>query len=235
MDQRYSFSSTRVALVALRKAYPDSKEFEKEYQSRRPEWVKIDTAQEPTEKQMEKFMKWEDVLEFRETYKDQMSEEEYFLLCLYTMWEPVRADYTPMKVVNRKPKVLEDGINYLVVNKSSISCLFHSYKTAKTYGDVIRKMPKPLERVTREWLQNHPGTYLLQGENGNPYQAQRLSSAVVRPFQRILEGNVGITMLRHSYSSFMNRGAPPLAAMKKTANGMLHSVMTNQAYRFLEA
>jgi hypothetical protein len=233
MDARYSVSSTRVALVGLRKEYPACKEFETEFQKRRPTWTKIDTAQEPTERQEAKFAKWEDILTFRDTYRDQMSEDEYFLLCLYTMWPPVRADYTPMKVVARKPRVLEDGVNYLLLRKKSVAVLFHSYKTSKKYGDILRRMPKPLERVTRAWIQNHPGTYLFQDADGTPWQPQRLGSTVRRPFQRIHGMDTGITMIRHAYSTFVNRGMPALSELQKRSAGMLHSMATNQTYRFL--
>ena len=163
-----------------------------------------------------------------------MSEEEYFALCLYTMWEPVRTDYTPMKIVTRKPKKLEDGMNYIIVYKKYISVVFHSYKTSKTYGDVTRRMPKDLERVTRQWLLTHPGTYLFQDEDGKPWTEQRLGATVRRPFQRIHDMDTGISMIRHAYATYMNRGAPPLQQMTKTANRMMHSVTTNHAYRFLE-
>jgi hypothetical protein len=234
MDARYSMSSTRVALVGLRKEYPGCKLFETEFQKRRPTWTKIDTAQEPTARQADKFAKWEDILEFRDAYRAEMTDEEYFLLCLYTMWAPVRADYTPMKIVDRKPRILEDGMNYLLVRKKSVAVLFHAYKTASKYGDVLRKMPKPLERVTRAWIQNHPGTYLFQDADGSPWQPQRLGSTVRRPFQRIHGMDTGITMLRHAYSTFVNRGMPTLSELHKRSSGMLHSVTTNQSYRFLD-
>jgi hypothetical protein len=234
MDARYSVSSTRVALVGLRKEYPACKEFETEFQKRRPTWTKLDTAQEPTERQEEKYVKWEDILEFRDSYRDQMSEEEYFLLCLYTMWAPVRADYTPMKIVERKPRVLEEGMNYLLLRKKSVAVLFHSYKTASKYGDVLRKMPKPLERITRDWIQKHPGTYLFQDADGTAWQPQRLGATVRRPFQRIHKMDTGIGMLRHSYATHINKGMPTLSELHKRSSGMLHSIAMNQTYRFLD-
>ena len=51
MDARYSFSSTRVALSALRKEYPECKEFLEEIKKRGPQWKELDESQEPTEAQ----------------------------------------------------------------------------------------------------------------------------------------------------------------------------------------
>jgi hypothetical protein len=234
MDNRYSHSSTRVALSALRKLYPNCAAFEKEMKKRQPGFLKLDESQEPTQKQRDKFMSWDALKDFREQYKDDMSDEEYFALCLYTMWEPARVDYTPMKVVSRKPRKLEEGMNYMVVGKSSITTIFHAYKTHWKYGDVVRKMPKALERVTREWLAKHPGTYLFQDASGQPWQPQRLAAAVRSPFQRIHKMDTGISMIRHAWATKFHAGQKPLKELKKAANNMMHGVLQQQAYRFLD-
>jgi hypothetical protein len=235
MDARYGLSSTRVVLTALKKMYPACKEFAAEGTKRREQFRKLDEAQEPTEKQEQKFVKWDDILAFRDEYKNELSGEEYFLLCLYTMWPPVRMDYTPMKIVPKKPKTLEDGMNYIIVRPKSIDVLFHSYKTHKVYGDLLRKMPKALERVTREYLEQRPGqTYLLQDDKGHPWQSQRLGAAVRRPFQRIHNMDTGISMIRHAYATHMYAGMPALKDLRKISESMMHSVTTSQTYRFLD-
>jgi hypothetical protein len=235
IDARYKFSTSKVALTALRKAYPACDAFLKEQDKRRDAWKAEQEAQEPTAAQKDKFLDWENILMFREAYKTDMSDAEYYALCLYTMWPPVRSDYTPMKVVQRKPKQLEDGMNYLIVHKSKIEVLFHAYKTAGKYGDLLRKMPKDLEAETRKWLAAHPGTYLFQDEAGNPWQEQRLGATVRKPFQRHYGLDTGITMLRHAYSTWVNQGTPSIKQLKENASSMMHGVMMNQAYRFLPA
>jgi hypothetical protein len=232
MDARYSFSSTRVVLAALKKAYPEVKEFATESAKRRIEFKKLDDAQEPTEKQKEKFVKWEDIISFRDQYKDQMTEEEYLALCLYTMMPPIRADWTPMRVVARKPKTLQDGMNYLILGKSSATALLHAYKTHSTYGDVTLKIPKPLERVIRAYREKHPTEYLFD-DGGSPYQPQRLGTLVRRTFQRFHGMDTGITMLRHAWVTHLNKGQKPLAELKKNSGAMLHGLTQHMAYRFL--
>jgi hypothetical protein len=235
MDKRYSFSSTRVALAALKKAYPATNEFAAESAKRRVEFKKLDESQTPTEAQREKYVAWPDVLEFRDQYKDEMSDTEYLLLSLYTMIEPVRADYTPMKIVQRKPKTLEDGTNYIIVRPKSMEFIFHAFKTQSTIGDVQRKIPKALERVIRQWLETRSGqTYLFQNEDGTPWQEQRLGATVRRIFQRFHGLDTGISMLRHSYATFINKGQKSLADLKKTSSRMMHGILTNMTYRFLE-
>jgi len=234
MDARYGFSSTRVVLAALKKAYPDSKEFAAESKKRREQYKKLDESQEPTDKQREKYVGWADVLAFRDQYRNQMTETEYFLLCLYTMWPPVRADYTPMKIVARKPRTLEDGMNYIIVRPKSIECLFHAYKTHSVYGDLKRKMPKALETVTREYLEHHPGQTYLFEDAGVAWQSQRLGATIRRVFQRFHGMDTGISTLRHSYATHAYKGMPALRDLKKLGEAMMHSVTTAQAYRHIE-
>jgi hypothetical protein len=233
MDARYSFSSTRVALNALRKAYPACKEFETQAAERRDKWRSIDTAQEPTEVQKKKYMSWERLQEFRDENEYKMTDEEYFVMCLYTMWEPARADYTPMKIIKRKPRKLEEGMNYLVLGKRNVDVIFHAYKTAGTYGDVTRRMPADLAAVTREWIADHPGDYLLQDSNGVPYQPQRLGQIVRRVFQRLNSSDTGISSIRHAYATHVYKSMPSLQSLNQTSRNMMHGILTGQAYRFI--
>jgi hypothetical protein len=233
MDKRYSLSSTRVALTALKKAYPECAAFAAETTKRRSGYRALDEAQEPTERQAEKFVSWENIQDFREMYKAEMTNEEYLVLCLYSMWAPVRADYTPMMIVSRKPRVCADGMNYLIVRPKSIDVLLHCYKTHGVYGDVQRQMPKPLEAIVRQYIIEHPGqTYLLE-DNGKPWSEQRLGATLRRPFQRIHKIDTGISSFRHSYATHMYAGMPALKDLRKISESMLHSVTTSQAYRHI--
>jgi hypothetical protein len=234
MDERYSFSSTRMAIAALKKGYPACKEFTEESAKRRLEFKKLDESQVATERQVETYVAWPDLLAWRDANWDSLNQLEQLLLALYTYWEPARVDYTPMKIVKGKPKVLEDGMNYMVIKKTSIDVIFHAFKTHKTIGDVTRKAPKPLDKLLRAWVETHPGQeYLLQDDEGKPWQTQRLGTAVRRIFQTYHSLDTGISMLRHSYSTHLNRGQKSLAELNKTSGRMMHSVITNQAYRFL--
>ena len=103
MDARYSLSSTRVALSALRKAYPDAKKFEDEIKKRYRTYRDLDEDQEPTAAQADNFVSWDNIIEFRDQYYDEMTPIQRLLLALYTYNAPVRADYTPMRIENRKP------------------------------------------------------------------------------------------------------------------------------------
>jgi hypothetical protein len=232
MDKRYILSSTRAVLTALRKLYPDNKEFIAEMHNRYEKFKAIDNKQTPTQKQEDNFVSWDNIMDFRKQYYDEMSVTERMLLSLYTLIPPVRADYTPMKIVKTKPKKFEDGTNYLVFNARPYF-IFHAYKTHYKYGDKVIKIPPPLKREIAKYLIAMPGqTYLFEA-NGEAWTAARLAVEVRKIFQKYHSMDTGINMLRHAYDTKFYEGHKSLAEMNKLSSAMMHSPMLGQAYRFL--
>jgi len=230
MDARYSFSSTRVALTALRKEYPVSKRFIDEIKERGPKWKDLDQSQEATQKQEDKFVSWDNILKFRDEYYDEMSPVQRLLMALYTRVPPVRLDYTPMKIVDRKPRQLEEGMNYYVRGATAYF-LFHAYKTHDVFGDRKVKVPVALKKEIEGYLS--PGqTYLLEDE-GKPWSEPRLSQNVSRIFQQFHNLNTGVSMMRHAYATKFHKGQLPLKEIKKTASAMLHGPLQSMSYRFI--
>jgi len=231
MDARYSFSSTRVALAALRKEYPDNKEYIEEMKKRGPKWKDMDESQEPTDAQKAKYVSWDNILEFRDLHYEDMTPMQRLLMALYTYIPPVRLDFTPMRIVSRKPKALEDGMNYYVRNKAPYF-IFHSYKTHNHYGDKVVKIPKKLQAEIDLYVPA-TNTYLLQDDSGAPWQEARISQNVSRIFKQFHKLNTGVSMFRHSYATKFHAGQLPLAAIKKTASAMMHGPLQSMSYRFL--
>jgi len=231
-EKRYNASSMRVALTALRKEYPDNKFFIAEMKRRYKGWKESDQSQDPTEKQIEKYISWDNIIKFRDEDYDKMNPTERLLLALYTYIPPVRIDYTPMKVVTRKPTKFEDGTNYLVLTKSPYF-VFHAYKTHALYGDKTVKIPKKLEMEIRLYLDAHPGSVYLFEEGGKPWSEQRLSLTFRRIFQKYQNMDTGVSMVRHAYATKFHKGQRPLADIKKTAESMLHGPLQSMSYRFI--
>jgi len=232
MDKAYpTFTSTRVALSALRKVYPDVKHFQEEIVKRKAEWMKIDQNQKATPAQEEAYVSWPDVLAFRDEYYADMNPVQRLLMALYTYIPPARPDYTPMRIVDKKPRTLEEGINYLVRCKSPYF-LFHAFKTHRHLGDIVVAIPKKLETEIDKYLAANPGEYLLQ-EGGVPWTSARLAETFKKIFQQFHNMNTGITMMRHSYTTAYHAGSKSIKDMKSVAHKMMHGVMQNHAYRFL--
>ena len=231
MDERWSFSGSRVAMSALRKEYPDNKIFQEEMKRRCVLWKKDDECQEPSAKQIAKFISWDKIIAFRDEKYAVMTPVQRVLIALYTYIPPVRLDFTPMFVVDRKPQILDDGLNYYVKSTTPYF-IFHSYKTFAKYGDKIVTIPAKLETVLNEYLQ--PGqVYLFQDEKGEPWKESRLSQTLIRVFEQFLGLKTGVSMLRHAYATKFHAGQLPLAEIKKVASSMLHSPIQSMTYRFL--
>lgn len=231
MDATYKFTSTRVALSALRKVYPDEKLFIDELIKRKPEYVKIDEAQTATPRQEAKFVSWDNILKFRDEYYEEMSPTQRLLMALYTYIPPVRADYTPMRIVAKKPRKLEDGMNYVILNKKPYF-LFHAFKTHVSYGDQIVMIPKKLHSEINKYLEVNPGEYLFQ-DGGAPWTSARLAETFKKIFQKFHSMDTGITMLRHAYTTAFHAGSKSIKDMKSVAQKMMHGVIQNHAYRFI--
>jgi len=233
VDSRYSLSSSRVALTALRKEYPENKVFIDEMKKRYKTFRNLDETQQPSERQQDSFIKWDDLILFRDEYHGEMTPLQRILLALYTRIPPVRADYAPMLICKRKPRTYEDDHNYLVWTRSPYF-VFHSYKTHETYGDKIVKIPATLRKDLEEYFETLPNEqrYLFES-NGIPWTPARLGANFRKIFQQFHQMDTGITMVRHAYLTKFHAGQKPLAELKKVANAMLHSPMLSQAYRFL--
>lgn len=232
MDARYSLSSTRVALSALRKAYPGAKKFEEAMKSRYRTYRDLDEDQEPTSAQVDNFVSWDNIIDFRDLYYDDMTLAQRLLLALYTYIPPVRADYTPMRIVNRKPTAFEAGHNYLVWNTQPYF-IFHAYKTAARYGDKYVKIPTALKRELSVYLNNFIDNEYLFESKGLPWSPTRLSVELRKIFQQFHQLDTGINLIRHAYLTKYHAGQKPLAELKKVASAMMHGPMLSQGYRFL--
>lgn len=232
MDKRYSMSSTRVALTSLRKLYPECKAWSDEMTKRFATFKAIDKSQEPTEKQAEAHIDWDTIIAWRDSSGAELPATDRLLVGLYTYIEPQRLDYTPMRIVGRLPKTLEDGINYLVIGKKDARFVFHAYKTAHKYGDRAMHLPEPLLKLVMEHLGARRSGYLFQ-DASIAWTPARLGSTVRRIFVKHFGKDFGVNNLRHSFVTKINAGMPSLAHLEEAAGKMGHDVITHQTYRHL--
>jgi len=182
---------------------------------------------EKTEKQEANWMTWEQVIAARDALKEKHTEEaerQYVALSLYTMAPPRRnRDYLEMDVVARMNKKKTDR-NLLVMNKKSMRFVFNQFKTDKTYGQQVVKVPKDLEAVLRRYLAMHEvqmGPLFGTGLHSN-YMTNLLNSALGK--------NVGSSMLRHVFVSHFTtpEDKAVIERMFGTADAMAHSMTTQQ-------
>lgn len=232
VDKRYSLSSSRVALTALRKAYPDCTAFIDEMKARCKTYKTIDKSQAPTEKQEAAHIEWNTLIAWRDICGGDLPILDRLLVGLYTHIAPQRVDYTPMRIVARLPKTLEAGINYLVMAKKSARFLFHAYKTAEKYGDRTIHVPPALFKLLCEYLGERRSGYLFES-GAIAWTEARLAAAVRGIFQRNFGKDFGVNGLRHSYLTAAYEGMPSLKELSTVAKDMGHDIVTSQTYRLI--
>jgi hypothetical protein len=195
--------------------------------------------QELTPKEQEKFIEWKDILKVRDTSKpedadDFFAYQDFIILCLYTMLPPLRADYAPMLVFDKKQGKKEPEGNYMVLNKKP-HIVMKNYKTQNTFGRVEIKLPEPLAAYLEEfWMfcGSTNGMPLLWNSKHEPMNEDNLSERVIAIFEKKAGKRCGISMLRHSYIT-MRRSGKEMSIREKEdlAHSMLHSTLTNELYR----
>ena len=119
--------------------------------------------------------------------------EARLVYLLYTCLPPVRADYTPMEIVESPRQANDPQMNYYVRARKPY-ILLNVYKTAGKYGQQRLEVPSVLAEAIPV------GQRYMFEFNGHPMTANTLSKKVVRAFQRYTGLHVSINTLRRSYA-----------------------------------
>jgi hypothetical protein len=141
---------------------------------------------------------------------------DFVILSLYVMIEPRRIlDYISFKTKNINPG--ED--NYM----KGLTFIFQRYKTAKTYGKQVIKIPIGLNRLIRRWTELSGNDHLLFSDRNLPLNQSQLTTRL----NKIFHGrNISVNILRSSYLSELYSQIPKLQELEQHATNMAHSFET---------
>jgi hypothetical protein len=119
-----------------------------------------------------------------------MDIQDFIIVSLYYLIPPRRAlDFTEFKIRNIDKEV----DNYMDKDKF----IFNRYKTAKTYGQQIVKIPASLQKIIKQWIKINPTEYLLRDKKGQKLNGPTLTQR----FHKIFDKKISVNALRHSYLS----------------------------------
>jgi len=187
------------------------------------------------EKEQEKFLSWPEVLQVREKVKADINDFDsymnYIIVCLYTYFPPRRLDYGDMKITSKAPK--DPSGNFLVITQRQCKFIFTDYKTDRTYGIQIFTIQEPLAQILRDFVESYNLEYLLINNKGEPFGSQALSSRVINIFKKYTDTAVGVSVLRHSFVSYMRKDEKPMLEQMEIANQMAHGIYESMTYRKL--
>ncbi len=251
--QSYTGNQTRrahiSALLTLFRYNPDVKDmYEKHYYEYRKYLdenivegdVKI-RNNEPSERQVEGFVPWSEILRVRDTL-DKTS-TEYLFLCMHTMIPPIRADLNMVAIyVAKKPTEADkaQSPNYMMVSDPSRQCkitlVLTEYKTKTKRHTVYEKeLPPALCSIVRQSLVRHPRKYLFVSPRLNePFREARVySNFINRLLLKVFKKPLTISMIRHSFISHLDHGKLTSGEKQDLAHDMMHSVSMQDKYRLL--
>lgn len=123
------------------------------------------------------------------------------LFNLYLLY-PVRDDYGDilMRSGNTKRK-----INYYNLNTQKI--YIKNYKTCKTYGDLVLKIPDYLHKIILDYHNSNGNfnEYLIENDNNNRYSDGKLHLLIERFFIKYYKKKISINDIRHSVVSYYHK------------------------------
>jgi integrase len=127
-------------------------------------------------------------------------------------------DYCAFKV-----KDAGDKDNYL--DKGAL--VFHTYKTAKTYGKQEVPCPKPLLALLKKWYKVNPTEWLLFDSHQKPLTSVKLNQRLNRIFggRKIAVNQLRHTFLSNKYAAFSKEQKEMAADMSAmgSSQGMLNT------------
>lgn len=180
---------------------------------------------------------WEEILDVRDTLlneaKDKQSYLDYLILSLYTYLPPNRLDFNEIYVVKKHGDCKDCKRNYIIYDKKNAYFVFNDYKTVKTYGTIIQKIPDDLRKVIDYWFKhyNKDMKFLLVEPNSkDPMTKKNLSLKVSKIFKTHLGKNIGVSLLRHIFISHMLPMLKTHGEKKAMAKAMAHSLELQSLY-----
>lgn len=161
-----------------------------------------------SENQKTKAFTWEELQNMERLFREQGSKPEgvrstkknLALYSLYTKIPPRRVqDYRIMKIGKDTDPT---NFNYLDLEKSNL--IFNLYKTSDKYGQYISNIPKDLEKILKEYIQEYnleEGDFLFHSSTKNKhYETHSFSKVVSNAFQTIGK-KIDVNAIRHAYAT----------------------------------
>jgi integrase len=178
-------------------------------------------------KEKEKHVPWDEVVDksvkYVNTEKNRL--DHRILVGLYTMLDPVRIDYTKMKLYRTEPK--DANGSYFIINDKKQEVVITEFKTSKRHGIIRQTVPALLSELIEDWFKIHKDEVLFDTTENY------MSRVVKKLFTEITGKPMTVTALRHSRITFHHSDSPPPLVNKILARNMGHSVGTQQSYRFV--
>ena len=205
---------------------------------------------EPSEKQKEAHIEWEELLlvrdrlikAFREGKKDPAGapDDSYLILSLLTYIPPSRADWGAVRVFragSESPPAVgsaaEKDLNYVVLSKTKNYVCWNRYKTSRTYGRQMRALPEELVKLIEETIRarEKKWEWLICKKNGEPHTNHGFAVHVSYLLNKLFDRPATLDTLRHSFVNHSKIWELTPKQMEALALDLRHSVSMMSRYR----
>ncbi len=190
---------------------------------------------EASQRQIDAYVPWKEVLAKR----DELNKEsnEYFILCLYTMLPPARADFNKVKII-KENKVTDDLTkeypNHLIIMPKGMKLVYNEFKTkSKKLQQYEKVLPDELVKVIKDSLKRQPREFLvISDKTGEPYhKPNSFTQHVKRVLYKVFNKNMSINTLRHSFVNHVDMNTITPLEKERLARDMMHSPNMFDRYR----
>jgi hypothetical protein len=191
---------------------------------------------EASKRQIDAYVSWDKIIETREQL-DKTS-QEYFILCLYTMMPPARADFNKVRII-KDNKLTEAFVkefpNHLVLMPTGMRLVYNEFKTRSKKMQVYDEiLPYELVNVIKDSLKNQPREFLVVSRTGEPYhKPNSFTQHVKRVLQKVFNKNMSINTLRHSFVNSVDMNKITPMEKNRYSKLMMHSPAMFDRYRLI--
>jgi len=185
-----------------------------------------------SKREEENYMEWDEIINVYNNFDKDEHPQDFLQISLYILTPPRRLeDYCTLTYQRKKPKVLNDNINYYIRPPKSEHgyFLFNNYKTKKKYGTQKINVPVNLDQILLNYIDDKeitPGGQIFGDIDAN-YFGRKLGDIYEREANKRVTANI----YRHSYiTNFAHKKEPSPNSIKKLSIMMAHSVAQQIEY-----
>ena len=190
---------------------------------------------EASERQIEAYVPWKEIIKTRDEL-DKTS-QEYFILCLYTMLPPARADFNKVRILKENKvndTLIKEYPNHLIIMSKGMKLVYNEFKTrSKKLQQYEKILPDELVSVIKESIKRNPRDYLvISDKTGEPYhKANSFTQHVKRVLYKVFGKSMSINTLRHSFVNGVDMNTITPLEKARLAKEMMHSPEMFDRYR----
>lgn len=202
---------------------------------------------EPTKTQAENYVsfneiqgKLKDLQKDPNTFKDAKTHMQFLLLQVMDNLTPKRADLGNVRIVHKQnaeqlKELDEDGVNYIHIDSKTAQLVMNTFKTSKTYGQIVEDIPEKLRKVLAVSLKLFPRKHLfISPRSWEPYEkSNSYAQFVRRTFIDLFGKSAGVTLARHAFiNERIDFNKMSIAERETIAQKMGHSMDMQTVYKW---